>query len=161
MSASRTLERLLRIRALEEEQCRASLESALGELEALKRARLASLESERQGRAQVRASAASAEIVDRQAALVEVEAARARSCVLAPRISAAELETSRRRQEFLDKRVERRQTGALVEEAETREAIESDRRGQQAADDWYVARRRRASADTRSRNAPSADVEKS
>jgi hypothetical protein len=161
MSASKTLDRLLRIRALEEEQRRASLESALGELDALRRARATSLETEKQGRARVTASAASAETIDRHAALVEVEAARARSRVLAPRIFAAELETSQRRQAFLDKRVERRQTGTLVEAAEARQTIESDQRSQQAADDWYGARRGRTSPEARSRTSPSADIKKS
>ena len=141
MSASKAIERLLHIRALEEEQCRASLESALGEVDALKRAHQAARQSERQGRARVGTSAAAGEIVDRHAALVEMESARRRARQLEPRIAASELEAARRRQEFLAKRVERRQAGTLVEEAETQDEIESSRRSQKAVDDWYGARR--------------------
>src|SRR5579864_1821440 len=143
MSAPKAIERLLRIRAREEEQRRASLESALGELDALKRARDSARQSERQARAGVGASAASGEIVDRQAALVQMESARRRSRLLEPRIAASELETTRLRQELLAKRLERRQAGTLVEEAEAREQIESGRRSQKAVDDWYGARKHR------------------
>ncbi len=143
MSASKALQRLSRIRALEEEQRRASLESALGELDALKRARDSARQSERQGRARVGSSAVAGEIVDRQAALVEMETARRRARLLEPRIAAAEMEALRRRQELLAKRVERRQAGTLVEAAEAQEEIESSRRSQKAVDDWYAAGRHR------------------
>jgi hypothetical protein len=142
MGRSKSLERLLRIRTLEEGQRRASLESALGELDALQRARQAAAESERNGRARVGASAAAGGVVDRQAALVETEAARRRGRMLAPRITAGEREAALRRQEFIAKRVERRQAGTLVEQAEAQEEIEAERRTQQATDDWYGARRR-------------------
>ena len=142
MGGSKALERLLRIRALEEEQRRASLETALGELDALKRAREAAVESERNGRAQVVSSVASGSVVDRQAALVEMEAALRRSRILAPRIVVSEREAVFRREEFLEKRVERRQAGTLVEQAEAQEEIESERRSQQTLDDWYGARKR-------------------
>ena len=143
MRASKAIERLLRIRALEVEQRRESLESALGELDALKRGRESARQSERQERARVGASVASGEIVDRQAALVQMETARRRSRLLEPRIAASELETTRLRQELLAKRLERRQAGTLVEEAEAREQIESGRRSQKAVDDWYGARKHR------------------
>lgn len=146
MGVSKVFERLLRIRALEEEQRRASLASAVGELEALQRAGEAAIKCERQGHAQVRESAFSGEIVDRRAAVVQLEAARLHRSLLAPRIAASELESARRRQEFLEKRVERRQAGTLVEEALAREAIELDRRNQQTADESHTARRLRASA---------------
>ena len=141
MSVSKALARLLQVRALEEEQRRASLESALGELAELKRAREAAGETERQGRALVGASAGSGNIVDRRAGLVEMEAARRRARRLAPRIADSQLEAGRRRQEFLDKRVERRQAGTLIEKAEAREEMETDRRNQRAIDDWFGARR--------------------
>jgi flagellar export protein FliJ len=150
MAISKALGRLLRIRALEEEQRRAELESAMGELETLKRALKAAGESQRQGIARVGASAVSGAIVDRQAALVDTQAARRRAQALAPRIAVSEQEAAGRRQDFLEKRMERRQAGTLVEEAETREEIESDRRSQRAVDDWYAARRHRPDEDDRS-----------
>jgi hypothetical protein len=49
-------------------------------------------------------------------------------------------EVTDRREEFLLKRVERRQAETLIQEIEAREAIEDGRRGQQALDDWYSSR---------------------
>lgn len=143
MGGSKTLERLLRIRALEEEQRRASLEAALGELNSLKLAREAAAETERNGRARVGSSVASGSVVDRQAALVEMESGLRRSRMLAPHIAASECEAALRREEFLRKRVARRQAGTLVEQASAQEKIEAERRSQQAMDDWYGARKRR------------------
>jgi len=145
MSVSKALERLLRIREVEEEQHRVSLESALGELHTLERACEAAHESERQGRAWVGASVESGEIADRQAGLVEAEAARKRARVLQPRIAKSEMEAALRRAEFLDKRLERRQAATLIEATEVRDKIESDRRGQRDIDDWFGAQRHRAS----------------
>ena len=147
MSVSKALERLRRLRAMEEEQRSAALESALAELHALERACDAAGRSERQGRARVALSAASGDSVDRLAGLVEIECARRRARQLAPRIAAAEQETGRRRKELLDKRVELRQVGTLIEKAEAREAIESGRRSQRTVDDWYGARRQRRGGD--------------
>jgi hypothetical protein len=45
-----------------------------------------------------------------------------------------------RRQEFLSKRVERRQAETLIAETEAREAIVDGRRTQQSFDDWYSSR---------------------
>jgi len=144
MSVSKALERLLRIRGMEEEQRRVALDAAMAELRTLERARAAAGARERQGRAWVGASVESGEIVDRQAGLVETEAARKRVRLLAPRVARAAVETMRRREEFLEKRVERRQAATMIEAAEARDKIESNRRGQRAVDDWYGARRHQA-----------------
>ncbi len=143
MSVSRSLERLLRLRAMEEEQRSAALESALGDLHALEQARDAAGRRELVGRARVAGSVLSGDSVDRQAGLVEMECARRRARQLAPRIVASEIEAERRRQELLNKRVERRQVGTLIEKAETQDTLESDRRSQRAVDDWYGSRRHR------------------
>jgi hypothetical protein len=55
-----------------------------------------------------------------------------------------ELGVATLRQEFLGKRVERRQAETLIRETEARDAIEAGRRGQQALDDWYRFRLHRA-----------------
>jgi hypothetical protein len=143
MTVSKSFERLLRLRAMEEEQSSAALESALGELRALERTRDRAEQSARQGRARVAASAVSGDRVDRQAGLVEIECACLRARQLAPRIVASEMEAARRRQELLDKRVKRRQVGNLIEKVENQDTLESERRGQQTVDDWYAARRHR------------------
>jgi hypothetical protein len=57
---------------------------------------------------------------------------------LAPRIADAESEVAARRQEFLAKRVECRQAGTLIREAEARDSVISARRTQQGMDDWFL-----------------------
>jgi hypothetical protein len=148
MAVSRALRRLLRIRDLEEEQSRLALESALGELNRLQDALKATVERERRGRRLVESSARTGELPDRLAGLEEARAADRLFAVLGPRIAAKEEEVTARRQEFLLKRVERRQAETLIQESEAQEAVEADRRGQQALDNWYGSRQYREGADT-------------
>jgi hypothetical protein len=51
------------------------------------------------------------------------------------------------REEFLAKRVERRQAETLIREIEARGAIESSRRAQQGIDDWFRNRQHRSRVD--------------
>jgi flagellar biosynthesis chaperone FliJ len=146
MTVSPALRRLLRIRDLEEEQSRLALESALGELHRLKHALAATAELSRRGKRLVGASAQTGELPDRLAGLEEMRSATRRVAALAPRIADAELDVAKLRQEFLSKRVERRQVETLIKETEARDALEAGRRGQQAADDWYRNRRHREEA---------------
>ena len=145
MSVPKTLERLLRIRAVEEEQRRRSLDAALARQKYLEQARAAALQMEQQGRARVSASVVSGAIADRQAGLVEADAAQRRARMLQARIAAAKKETAAQREEFLSKRVQRRQAETLLEEAQAREDLESGRRSQRTIDDWYGAARGRRS----------------
>ncbi len=147
MAASRALRRLLRIRDLEEEQCRLALESALGELNRLENALQAAVERERRGRRLVEASARTGELPDRLAVIEETRAADRLFAVLGPRIAAKEEDVVARRQEFLLKRVERRQAETLIEESEAQQAILTDRRGQQELDNWYGSRQYREGAE--------------
>jgi len=144
MAVPRALRRLLHIRSLEEEQRWLALESAIGELKRLERALAATAERDRRGRRLVEASARSGELPDRLAGLEETRAATRHAAVLAPRIVAVELDVATLRQEFLGKRVERRQAETLIRETEARDAIEAGRHGQQALDDWYRFRLHRA-----------------
>jgi flagellar biosynthesis chaperone FliJ len=143
MGVPKGLERLLHIRGVEEEQRRRSLESALAQLKALEHARHAALQMDKRGRARVSASVVSGAIADRQAGQFESEMGRRRARMLAARIADTEKEAVARHQEFLEKRIERRQAETLVEEAQAREDLESGRRSQRSIDDWYGARRRR------------------
>jgi hypothetical protein len=146
MTVSPALRRLLRIRDLEEEQSRLALESALGELHRLKHALAATAELNRRGRRLVGASAQTGELPDRLAGLEEMRSATRRVAALAPRIADAELDVTKLRQEFISKRVERRQAETLIKETEARDAIEAGRRSQQALDDWYRNRLHRNAA---------------
>jgi hypothetical protein len=81
---------------------------------------------------------------DRLAGLEETRAADRQAAVLAPRIADAELDVVALRQEFLRKRVERRQAETLIRETEARDAVEANRRGQQMLDDWFGNKTHRA-----------------
>ena len=123
MAVSRALRRLLRIRDLEEEQGRLALESALGELRHLENALAAAVERDRRGRRLVEASARTGELPDRLAGLEETRAAGRRSAALGEWIADAELDVAALRQEFLARRVERRQAETLIQESEARDGI--------------------------------------
>jgi flagellar biosynthesis chaperone FliJ len=147
MGVSRSLQRLLRVRGVEEEQRRRALAAAQARLHALQQARAATAKLEKQGRTREIAGMVSGIIVDRQAGLVETAAAEKRARILAALLTAAENETIASRQAFLEKRVERRQAETLVEEAEAREALESGRRSQRVIDDWFGTRNHRKPED--------------
>jgi hypothetical protein len=143
MAVSKTLERLLRIRDLQEEQHRQALESAAGQLRELQAAKDAAAETERSGRAWVAASVQTGVLADRQGGLVQATAASRRAVLLAQHIARAEAETKRLHETFLEKRVERRQAETLFNESASRSAIESNRRSQRAVDDWHGSRKQR------------------
>jgi flagellar biosynthesis chaperone FliJ len=161
MAVSRALRRLLRIRDLEEEQSRLALESALGELNRLEHAFAATAERDRQGRQLVRSSAESGEVPDRLAGLEEIHAATRHAAALAPRIAEMEGSVAVLREEFLRRRVERRQAETLIRESEAEIAVEAGRRSQQALDDWHRNRLHRAGSEGKpeARTDPAAAVE--
>jgi hypothetical protein len=134
------LRRLLRIRELQEEQSRLALESALGELHRLEHVLSATFERERRGRSLLQSCAQTGQMTDRLAGLEETRSARLHAAALGPRIDGMGDEVMDRRQEFLSKRVERRQAETLIAEIEAREAIVDGRRTQQSFDDWYSSR---------------------
>ncbi|MGH9606712.1 MAG: hypothetical protein ACRD3N_13565 [Terracidiphilus sp.] len=166
MAVSRALRRLLRVLDIEEEQRRAALESALGELRQLEQALAAAEERERRGRQLVRTGGAGGAftgrtadamgkaadlradfMVDRVAGIEEMRAAVRRAAALKPLIAQSQAEAAELREQFLAKRVERRQAETLIEEAEARDAVEAARRGQQVLDDWYLNRFRGAKSE--------------
>jgi len=140
MTASRAMRRLMQVRALEEELRQAALESAVGDLRRMELALVASEERERNGRQQVTASVRTGELVDRIAGLEETRAALRHGAALKPRIAEAELEVARRRQEFLAKRIERRQVETLIQKTEAEDAVDAGRRAQRELDDWFLSR---------------------
>jgi hypothetical protein len=147
MAVSRALRRLLRIRELEEEQCRLALESTLDELHRLEGALTATVDRDRRGRRLVETSARTGQLPDRLAGLEETRAAERLVAVLEPRIVAKEDEVAERRQEFLMKRVEHRQAETLIQETEAQDAIVDGRSNQQSLDGWYSSRLFRQNAD--------------
>jgi len=148
MTVSSALRRLLRIRDLEEEQNRLALESALGELNRLEGALTATCERDRRGRRLVEAGIRMDQFSDRLAGLEESRSASRHAEALGPRIEDKSEEVIARRQEFLLKRVERRQAETLIRECEAQEAIEANRHGQQVLDNWYSSQLRRHETDS-------------
>ena len=142
MTVPRAMQRLLGVLQLEEEQRREVLENAMGELRRLQQAREQAIARERRGRRLVMTSAETGEIADRLAGLEETRAGARRSAALKPLIAAAQVQVEARRQEFLAKRVERRQVETLVEQARSQRALVTARRGQQALDNWHLNRLR-------------------
>jgi hypothetical protein len=147
MAVSRSLRRLLRVRELEEEQCRLALESSTGSLHRLQHALEATVERNRRGRRLIESSVQSGELPDRLAGLEEMRAAGRHGAALTPRIANAELDVAALREEFLAKRVERRQAETLIAEIEARDSIEAGRRSQQSLDDWFGNRMHRKDAE--------------
>ncbi len=148
MAVSKALRRLLRIRDLEEEQSRIALESSVADLHRLERALAATADRDRRGRLLVAASARSGEVADRLAGLEETRTADRLVLVLTPKIRDAEQDVALLREEYLAKRVERRQAETLIEESEAIESKKDERRGQMDRDDWFGNRRHRAQTES-------------
>jgi flagellar biosynthesis chaperone FliJ len=140
MAVSRALRRLLRIRELQEEQSRLALESALAELHRLEHALAATFERKRRGRSLVLSGIQTGQLMDRLAGFEETRSASLHAAALGPIIDGMGDEVTNRREEFLVKRVERRQAETLIQETEVQDAIDAGRRGQQTLDDWYSSR---------------------
>ncbi len=151
MAVSRALRRLLRVLDIQEEQSRAALETALAEVHRLEHAQASAANRERGARLLIAASAMTNELIDqlidRIAGIEESLAALRAATVLAERIVDAEENAALCREEFLAKRVERRQAELLVRRAEAADALEATRRGQQSLDDWYLNRMHRQRPD--------------
>jgi len=140
MAVSRAMRRLLQVLEIQEEGCRAAMEQARGELKLLEQALTRSRERERGGRRLVAASARTGEITDRIAGEEETHLAKRIAAALAPRIAESESAVNARQDEFLGKRIERRQTETLIKEAEAVENVEAERRAQRDLDDWFRSR---------------------
>lgn len=143
-AAAKPMRRLLRVLELEEEQARRLLEAATAELRQLERARASALERARCGRALVATSAASGQLADRIAGLEETRLGQRAVLALTPHIAGARSRVEARREEFIAKRIERRQVETLVRAAEAREAREAAQREQQMLDDWFLGGKLRA-----------------
>lgn len=140
MAVSRSLRRLLDVYSIQEEQARRATAEAAAETRRLRGALGQARARERAGRRLVVASAHSGAVADRLAGVEEARIARRVATMLAPRIAAAEREEELRRQEFLARRIERRQAETLLEAAEQSVAREESRRAQQMTDDLHLRR---------------------
>ncbi len=146
MAVSKALLRLLRLRGMEEDRRRIALEAGLLRLRSLEKAKDVAAARDRQGRELMRTNAGSGELADRVSALAETAAGRRQVQALTPLIAASEAEGLRLHREFAEKRTERRQAETLVDETLELDVVESERRSQQALDDWYGSRKFRESS---------------
>ena len=145
MAASKILRRLRDIRQAEEEQCQAAMESAIAELLRLLGALEGIRTRIRRARMLIASSAQAGEFVDRIAGLEEIRLADLMTKTLAQKIHAAENSAEHKRQEFLDKRIERRQVETVYEAIQARDAEEVNRKSQLTLDDWFSKRKRQTS----------------
>ena len=143
MPVSRAMRRLQQVLEIQERECLAAMESARADLARLEQALTRSAARERGGRHLVAASATTGEAIDRIAGIEETRTARRVAAALEPRIAAAQTALDAMRREFLSKRIERRQTETLIEEAEAADKVEAARRAQKNLDDWFLNRRGR------------------
>jgi flagellar export protein FliJ len=144
MAVSRAMRRLLAVLETQEEQSRASLEAAVAELRRLEGVLQASTQRDRQGRLLVTTSVGTGEFVDRLAGLEETLAAHRDAAALKPKIVEAERRVTSRRNEFLGKRIERRQAETLIEKTEAGDKIEAGRRAQRDVDGWFLGHAQQA-----------------
>jgi flagellar export protein FliJ len=150
MAKRRVLERLWRLRELEEEQSRLALEARVQD-----RDRIAQrLESATQGVVQSRRVFADRlgdpDTATRTGALAELGQARRRQAAIRPQFELAEIEVERGREEFLARRTGRRQLETLLERGQQAAREETARRAQQMLDDWYGRRRPSISSSNKS-----------
>jgi hypothetical protein len=137
------MRRLLAVLEAQEEQSRAALDASVADLRRMEKALKAAAAREHGGRRLVAASVGTGELVDRLAGLEETLAARRHARALKPRIAETELEVASRREEFLEKRIERRRTETLIEKTEAGDAIVDGRRRQREVDDGFLHQSRR------------------
>jgi flagellar biosynthesis chaperone FliJ len=157
MAVSRTLERLLRIRHLEEEQNHQALASAITELRALEHALLETTIRHRQGRSAVSESINCDDPVGRQAGLIEIRNARRLSTVLKRCVAASTARADEVRARWIGKRVERKQVETLLLAAKVQDRVEEAHHAQQTFDQWYLVRRYQREGECAREERPSAD----
>lgn len=140
MTVTKAVQRLSRVLFLEEELRRKELLTAQSELVRLEEALKLCGQEERNGRSWMAVGLQSGDLADRLAGIEEIKRSRRGAVAMRPLIDQSTLRVEECRAAFLDKRVERKQAKTLVEVAETREAIEVNRKSQQSLDDWYLTK---------------------
>jgi flagellar biosynthesis chaperone FliJ len=146
MKTSSTLRRLLRLRALEEEQSRMLLEAAEAEVKRLESALASVRQSEHQGRELVTRSVQDREPSDRIAGVEQIRACGQAADWIAGRTPQVEAEARAQRSDFVEKRIQRRQVESLHTAGVSQSRFREEKRMQQAQDEWH--RMRLQSADS-------------
>ena len=141
MAVKPMLERLLRLRELEEEQSRLELERASTVHARVEQQRNSVARRQAVMRRAFVAGIEAGNNLGRSGAVIEMERAREQTAQIELRLAAAERELRRQREEFLVRRTSRRQVETLVDEAKAELELMASRRAQQMLDDWYGRRR--------------------
>jgi flagellar export protein FliJ len=144
MAGSKGLRRLRDIRQAQEEQSRDAMEASIAELQRLTTALVQARERVGRARMLISSSAHTGKLIDRIAGLEEIRSADRMAKTLAGKVAAAGNRVQQRRQEFLEKRMERRQVEIVYEAMQARDAADVNRKSQLALDDWYSQRKRQA-----------------
>ena len=140
MAKRNVLERLWRLRELEEEQSRLELESGVAERNRVAQ-ELAEVTAEAaRNRREFAARLGDSDTAARTGALVELGRARRWQSAIRPQLDKAEADVELRREEFLARRTTRRQVETLLDREREAARIETARRAQQMLDDWYGRR---------------------
>jgi hypothetical protein len=137
MPASRSLRRLFRIRKLEEDQSRLTLDASLAELRRLQLAIRGAAQQGRRGREIMVRGLRTGSLDERIAGLEEEASSERLSSALSIWIQELQSKIDALRDVYRGKSLERRQAETLVNEAEARSQIETARREQSGLDDWY------------------------
>lgn len=140
MFVSPGMQRLLRIRKLQEEHRLSVLENALRELGELRAALAGTGDRERLGRELVREGARLNDLSKRLAGIAEESIARRWRVLLSDRIAEAEQHATVQRESYLVARIERRQAMTLLEKALNDQARKDATAHQSALDEWYRSR---------------------
>jgi len=140
MAEKRVLHRLLRLRELEEELSRVQLEAAVADRDRVAEELAAAAERQALGRKGFVASLGDVDTAERTGGILSMEQARLQRGRIEPRLQAADAGIVRQREEFLSRRIGRRQVETLVEREEAEARTENNRRAQQMLDDWFGRR---------------------
>jgi len=141
MASERVLRRLLRLRELEEEQSRLTLEAAARKRDPVASEMDSAMARCAKGRGEMMRGVGTRDALVRFAGIEEMAIGEVRRERLRARAEDAERELARQREEFLERRTGRMQVETLAGEAALAAQAEADRRAQQMLDDWFGQRR--------------------
>lgn len=147
MGQHSVLQRLFRLRKLEEETQRVTVELAVLIRNQMEAEAKAEQEYEREGKEELHQRMGDADTVARFAAAAEMENAGKRRQFVQRKLDAANATVQRLRAQLLSRRMARQQVESLVEREIVRVHKQELRRAQQSLDDWFNRRDSTAMAD--------------
>lgn len=147
MASQRLLGRLLRLRELEEELSRVTLERAAWGMGRLERELEATAREQAEGRHGFLRGVRENNAAERAGGVLVMCVAGGLRGRIEVKLAEAELELARQREEYLLRRSTRLQAETLLDEAHAEAEAELGRRAQQMQDDWYGRRRQAAVRD--------------